>query len=1003
MDDLSFVPDFDLTSVQGTARSARSGDAASPVPSTSDRTYALAEAGSSSGSEPADLSSAAGSTADTPASETAVPETPASDPATEPAEPAEPAKPADPAEPATDPADPAAPADPADPAAPAEPVKAVVTLHTRTYLSKDAAPDAGPVLPSGIVVRPSLWQPVDDPDRSGEYERDYAASPLLLPVASAVTSTSHVFKAWYERDETAGEGTGAAVERAEDQSTLRSHEYNAKWVIKPIISKIETNSRGKGPKTATFDAASDVSGGLSAADAVKGDVILAAGENKLRAADITLSGQSDTEKATLYPDDAFGEGDGAGAEITGDATIAWGDVPTKLYLKAISEDDDVTAVYYELNVLTSARPVSFVAEQLGGAPGSDNGSDLKTTTGIAIEFDDPVTNLAEDSITITDGTGKVTKGALSPGIENDGKNYVLAVTEVAPGTVTLEIPSWTGYFVDNDEPGTNEGATSRALTVYRDKTVPTGSVTTRSNVFEEFLNRMGFGLFFKSPLNVTFSAADTGGDGIQSLRYLKTGSELGSIDAVRQAVGWQEGTVAGGVGSAEFSVQPNEKFFAYAWSIDKAGNETIIDSDGVVVYADSAIGAGAVSFTRLGTEDRSVTVAMNGNAVASVTDVTGGASDVLEPGACYAVTGEGEDNGSITLKNKWLSTLAAGEHMLVVCFKPQGEAYVDAAGNEAPATAAITITVTKESQSAVTIKDAADAAIADNELNKASDDSNFALTAHGGSGDGDYVWKSSDTAVATLIDTASDESVVVSIQGIGVTQITLKRNGNADYNESNTATVTLNVVKREETKYRLTIDFDAADLDKIHENKQRVIIVKHTKEQKSAVAWVSFDPLEHNTVGWGDAVVLYASSGEVQGGSKIITQSKIVGTPQIETVFDGGSFRLIRPDNTISPTSYEVTNQDMSESELIFGLAQSVTLNGTQTFPDYPINAVIVPQGHSAVMTPIEGIDVFLAANIDSSTVLSRIDSTSIALTYTEGTVELSIRYDPANGVFYSK
>jgi hypothetical protein len=53
-------------------------------------------------------------------------------------------------------------------------------------------------------------------------------------------------------------------------------------------------------------------------------------------------------------------------------------------------------------------------------------------------------------------------------------------------------------------------------------------------------------------------------------------------------------------------------------------------------------------------------------------------------------------------------------------------------------------------------------------------------------------------------------------------------------------------------------------------------------------------------------------------------------------------------------------------------------------------------------MTPIERIDVFLEANIDTSTVLSRIDSRSCTLTYGEGTTELSLIYNSVNGVFYS-
>jgi hypothetical protein len=77
-----------------------------------------------------------------------------------------------------------------------------------------------------------------------------------------------------------------------------------------------------------------------------------------------------------------------------------------------------------------------------------------------------------------------------------------------------------------------------------------------------------------------------------------------------------------------------------------------------------------------------------------------------------------------------------------------------------------------------------------------------------------------------------------------------------------------------------------------------------------------------------------------------------------------------------------------------------VSVNGT-AFANHPINAIVVPRGHSAVMTPVEEIDVFLEANIDNSTVLSRIDSKSLSLAYSGDTVEITVKYDPVNGVFY--
>ncbi|MDR2359938.1 MAG: hypothetical protein LBD85_01480 [Oscillospiraceae bacterium] len=202
------------------------------------------------------------------------------------------------------------------------------------------------------------------------------------------------------------------------------------------------------------------------------------------------------------------------------------------------------------------------------------------------------------------------------------------------------------------------------------------------------------------------------------------------------------------------------------------------------------------------------------------------------------------------------------------------------------------------------------------------------------------------------------------------------------------------------SKYRLNITFGDNALDIIHAAKQRVVIVKHTAERKSMVAWVSFKPFERNTIDWENDFALYASTGETQSGATITKLSDCEGQCRTNAIFNKGYFSSIVPDSTIGANSYEATNKDFDVTALTFGLAQSVSVNGT-AFDNHPINAILVPRGHNAVMTPVERIDVFLEAEIDSSTILSRIDSRSLALTYADGTDELSIAYNTEIGEFY--
>jgi hypothetical protein len=201
--------------------------------------------------------------------------------------------------------------------------------------------------------------------------------------------------------------------------------------------------------------------------------------------------------------------------------------------------------------------------------------------------------------------------------------------------------------------------------------------------------------------------------------------------------------------------------------------------------------------------------------------------------------------------------------------------------------------------------------------------------------------------------------------------------------------------------YRLNINFSGSDLDTIYKAGERVVVVKHTEERNSLIAWVSFKPFERNTIDWETQFALYAASGEIQSGAVINKLSDCMGQCRVNSIFENGYFSKTEPDDSIGLNSYEVTNHDGDKKILTFGLAQGVNVNGI-AFPNNPINAVLVPRGHHAVMTPTERIDVFLEARAENSTVLSRIDSKSVSLTYSGDVRDISLNYDPKNGAFYT-
>jgi hypothetical protein len=199
-------------------------------------------------------------------------------------------------------------------------------------------------------------------------------------------------------------------------------------------------------------------------------------------------------------------------------------------------------------------------------------------------------------------------------------------------------------------------------------------------------------------------------------------------------------------------------------------------------------------------------------------------------------------------------------------------------------------------------------------------------------------------------------------------------------------------------KYRLNINFDAQSLDTIYGCHQRVVLVKHTAEKNYAVAWISFQPFERNFIDWEENFALYASTSNTEHGTRI---NKMIDTPgecQTNAIFNRGYFGVKEHLKDISPNTYAITNNDNYYNYLIFGLAQSVSVNGTD-FNNLPINAVCVPRCRLVTMTPLEKVDVFLQANIGTSAVVNEVSSNALSLVY-DGDVEKTVFFDPQSGSF---
>lgn len=200
--------------------------------------------------------------------------------------------------------------------------------------------------------------------------------------------------------------------------------------------------------------------------------------------------------------------------------------------------------------------------------------------------------------------------------------------------------------------------------------------------------------------------------------------------------------------------------------------------------------------------------------------------------------------------------------------------------------------------------------------------------------------------------------------------------------------------------YQLNIKFEKKDLPNIYAAKEKIVIVKHVQgNEGSHLAWVTFKPFEYNNINWETSFALYASTSEVQSGAIINKMSDVAAVTKVNYDFSNAIFENPEPDNNLGSNTYSLINKMSDYQALTFGLAQSVIVNNID-YKNHPINAIYVPYGHSATMTPIERIDVFLQADINESTVVSRIKSESLLIEYTGNDVLHSIIYDSSIGKF---
>ena len=155
------------------------------------------------------------------------------------------------------------------------------------------------------------------------------------------------------------------------------------------------------------------------------------------------------------------------------------------------------------------------------------------------------------------------------------QDYGTVIT--APADPTREGYTFIGWDKAIPETMPAENITLKAR--WKDTEKPTGEIIIGTNKWQEFLNKLTFGLFFKDTQTVTITAADNSGETV-TVEYLLSDKELTKAEL--------DGMTFTAY-TAPFGIDPDNEYIIYVRLTDNAGNTDYICSDGIVLDGTSPV------------------------------------------------------------------------------------------------------------------------------------------------------------------------------------------------------------------------------------------------------------------------------------------------------------------------------------------------------------------------------------------------------------------------------
>ena len=403
-----------------------------------------------------------------------------------------------------------------------------------------------------------------------------------LPAADDMTYTGHTFKGWYDNENLTGSPV-TAIGGAE----TGNKEYWAKWEINQYTITFDTNG-GNEIDSITLDYGTEI----TAPDNPTRKGYTFKGWDKeipetMPAENITVKAQWEINHYTITFDT---NGGSEIAPITQDygTEITAPDKPTrkgytfKGWDKEIPEtmpaENMTVKAQWEINQYTIAfdtnggSEIAPITQDYGTEITTPDNPTRKGYTFKGWDKEIPETMPAEN-ITVK-AQWEINKYTIT--FDTNGGSEIAPITQDYGTEITApDNPARKGYTFrgwDKEIPETMPAENLTITARWRDTEKPTGEIIIGTNKWNEFLNELTFGIFFKDTQEVTINAVDN--SGVVFVSYLVTDKELSEAELNSLVFRAYE---------EPFSIDPNGEYIVYVMLVDENINITYLCSDRITL------------------------------------------------------------------------------------------------------------------------------------------------------------------------------------------------------------------------------------------------------------------------------------------------------------------------------------------------------------------------------------------------------------------------------------